>query len=121
VRPTDEIDDPTWHDLFDRDDEIKRLRKQLTESRNTRMSWDVDQVEFYETFAEIEADPARGIEDAKAWAWSALDSTQKELRAETARLQNERQAVINMLESLIPGRGAIDDAIYMIRTGRHAK
>ena len=81
------------------------------------MSWDVDQVEFYETFAEIEAD--RGIEDAKAWAWSALDSTQKELRAETARLQNERQAVINMLESLIPGNGVINDAIYMIRTGRH--
>ena len=27
MKPTDEIDDPTWHDLFDRDDEIKRLEK----------------------------------------------------------------------------------------------
>jgi hypothetical protein len=27
VRKTDDIDDPTWHDIFDRDDEIKRLQK----------------------------------------------------------------------------------------------
>ena len=25
MTPTDEIDDPTWNDLFDRDNEIKRL------------------------------------------------------------------------------------------------
>jgi hypothetical protein len=25
VTPTDDIDDPTWNDIFDRDDEIKRL------------------------------------------------------------------------------------------------
>ena len=27
VRKTDDIDSPTWHDVFDRDDEIKRLQK----------------------------------------------------------------------------------------------
>jgi hypothetical protein len=42
------------------------------------MSWDVDEKEFYEAFAEITED--RGLEDAKRWAWSALDWTQKELR-----------------------------------------
>jgi len=29
MRPTDEIDDPAWHDVFDRDDEIKRLKARL--------------------------------------------------------------------------------------------
>ncbi len=29
--PTDEIDDPTWHDIFDRDDEIKHLEKVIME------------------------------------------------------------------------------------------
>lgn len=42
------------------------------------MSWDVDQKEFYETFAEITED--RGLDEAKRWAWSALHWTQKELR-----------------------------------------
>lgn len=54
------------------------------------MSWDVDEKEFYETFAEIES--GRGIEDAKRWAWSALDWTQKELRnqeVENKRMQDE--------------------------------
>jgi hypothetical protein len=30
------------------------------------MSWDVDEKEFYETFAEITED--RGLEEAKRWA-----------------------------------------------------
>ncbi len=54
------------------------------------MSWDVDEKEFYETFAEIESE--RGIEEAKRWAWSALDWTQKELRnkeSEIKRLHDE--------------------------------
>ena len=42
------------------------------------MSWDVDEKEFYETFAEITED--RGLDEAKRWAWSALHWTQKELR-----------------------------------------
>lgn len=42
------------------------------------MSWDVDEKEFYETFAEITED--RGLDEAKRWAWSALRWTQKELR-----------------------------------------
>ena len=42
------------------------------------MSWDVDEKEFYETFAEITED--RGLEEARRWAWSALHWTQKELR-----------------------------------------
>lgn len=83
------------------------------------MSWDVDQVEFYETFSEIEADPTRGLGGAKEWAWSALNYAQQELRKEREERKKIEQAVINMLESLIPGRGAIDDAIYMIRTGEY--
>ena len=44
------------------------------------MSWDVDEVEFYETFAVLAADPNRGLDGAKEWAWSALHWTQQELR-----------------------------------------
>ena len=44
------------------------------------MSWDVDEVEFYETFAEIAADPTRGLNGAMGWAWTALHWTQQELR-----------------------------------------
>ena len=29
MKLTDEIDDPTWHDIFDRDDEIKRLESTI--------------------------------------------------------------------------------------------
>lgn len=46
------------------------------------MSFDIDEKEFYETFAEITQD--RGLEEAKRWAWSALDWTQQELRRERA-------------------------------------
>jgi hypothetical protein len=28
MRTTDDIDDPTWHDIFDRDDMIKRIQKE---------------------------------------------------------------------------------------------
>lgn len=42
------------------------------------MSWDVDEKEFYEAFAEITED--RGLDGAKRWAWSALHWTQQELR-----------------------------------------
>jgi predicted RNase H-like nuclease (RuvC/YqgF family) len=31
MTPTDDIADPTWHDIFDRDREIKRLRDALQE------------------------------------------------------------------------------------------
>ncbi len=29
MKPTDEIDDPTWHDIFDRDNVIKFLTGQI--------------------------------------------------------------------------------------------
>lgn len=58
------------------------------------MSWDVDEKEFYETFAEIESD--RGTEDAKLWAWTALDWTQKELRKKEGELREERSAIVLM-------------------------
>jgi len=56
------------------------------------MSWDVDEKEFYETFAEIESE--RGIEEAKQWVWSALDWTQKELRKKEDGVKDERAAVV---------------------------
>jgi hypothetical protein len=59
------------------------------------MSWDVDEKEFYETFAEIESD--RGLEEAKRWAWSALDWTQKELRKKEDGVKDERAAVVAWL------------------------
>ena len=69
------------------------------------MSWDVDEVEFYETFAEIAADPARGLEDAKRWAWSALRWTQQENR--------KLRAVLAWVEAQCPGKcsGVCDDAL----------
>lgn len=59
------------------------------------MSWDVDEKEFYETFAEIESE--RGIEEAKRWAWSALDWTQKELRKKEDEVKEERAVVVAWL------------------------
>jgi hypothetical protein len=34
MKHTDEIDDPTWHDIFDRDKEIKRLSVENETLRN---------------------------------------------------------------------------------------
>lgn len=69
------------------------------------MSWDVDEVEFYETFAEIAADPTRGLEDAKRWAWSALRWTQQENR--------KLRHVLTWVEAQCPGKcsGVCDDAL----------
>ncbi len=61
------------------------------------MSWDVDEKEFYETFAEIESE--HGIEEAKRWAWSALDWTQKELRNKEEVVKEERAAVVSWLRA----------------------
>jgi hypothetical protein len=79
------------------------------------MSWDVDEKEFYETFAEIESE--RGIEEAKRWAWSALDWTQKD----------ERTAVVVFLrETLATSETAyasddLDYAIAVIERGQHRR
>ena len=67
------------------------------------MSWDVDEKEFYETFAEIESE--RGIEEAKQWAWSALDWTQKELRKKEDGVKDERAAVVALLRERAARRG----------------
>ena len=49
------------------------------------MSWDVDEKEFYETFAEITED--RGLEEAKRWAWSALHWAQQENRESEKKIE----------------------------------
>jgi hypothetical protein len=86
------------------------------------MSWDVDEKEFYETFAEIESE--RGIEEAKRWAWSALDWTQKELRKKEEGVKDERAAVVAWLREegsinsiLSPLKGAADE----IERGEHRR
>jgi hypothetical protein len=58
------------------------------------MSWDVDEKEFYETFAEIAADPNRGLHGGVQWAWSALHWTQQELRER----DKENQSLRDVLE-----------------------
>lgn len=74
------------------------------------MSWDVDEVEFYETFAEIAADPTRGLEDAKRWAWSALHWTQQELRARDKENRKLRD-VLQWTNDQCPGKcSAVCDA-----------
>lgn len=78
------------------------------------MSWDIDEAEFYETFAEIAADPTRsgGPEDAKRWAWSALDSTQQELR--TSDRENRRlRDVLGWVNAQCPSTcaGVCDEAL----------
>ena len=89
------------------------------------MSWDVDEKEFYETFAEIESE--HGIEDAKRWAWSALDWTQKELRNKEEGVKEERVAVVTFLrETLATSETAyasddLDYAIHIIESGGHLK
>jgi hypothetical protein len=68
------------------------------------VSWDVDEVEFYETFAEIAADPNRGLDGAMGWAWSALHWTQQELR--TRETENRKlRAVLEWVGQQCPGPG----------------
>lgn len=63
------------------------------------MSFDLDEKEFYETFAELQ--DAEGTQRALEWAWSALDWTQQELRKEAVKSQSivaeERAAVVAWL------------------------
>ena len=73
------------------------------------MSWDVDEKEFYETFTEITED--RGIEEAKRWAWSALDWTQKELRKKEEELTEERAAVVAYLRE----EGSINSMLSVLK------
>ena len=89
------------------------------------MSWDVDEKEFYETFAEIESD--RGIEEAKQWAWSALDWTQKELRKKEDGVKDERAAVVAWLRGdagfrMVPGNMTYCDYYAdAIESGEHRR
>jgi len=82
------------------------------------MSWDVDEKEFYETFAEIESE--HGIEEAKRWAWSALDWTQKELRKKEEGVKDERAAAVAWLDAQLPdidfcdGCGQRGTTVYQI-------
>ena len=69
------------------------------------MSWDVDEAEFYETFAEIAADPNRGLEGAKEWAWSALHWTQQELR-ERDKENHKLRDVLGWVNAQCPSRCA---------------
>ena len=69
------------------------------------MSWDVDEVEFYETFAEIAADPNRGLDGAKEWAWSALHWTQQELR-ERDEENRKLRSVLEWVNAQCPGKCA---------------
>jgi len=69
------------------------------------MSFDVDEKEFYETFAEIAADPNRGLDGAMEWAWSALHWTQQELR--TRETENRKlRAVLEWANAQCPGKCA---------------
>jgi hypothetical protein len=53
MKRTDDIDDPTWHDIFDRDGEIKRLKAEL-ESREPRSN------EIHEDFQGLRKVTGRG-------------------------------------------------------------
>ena len=87
------------------------------------MSWDVDEKEFYETFAEIELE--HGIEEAKQWAWSALDWTQKELRKKEDGVKDERAAVVAFLREMLAtsetayASDDLDYAVAVIERGGH--
>jgi len=69
------------------------------------VSFDVDEKEFYETFAEIAADPNRGLDGAMEWAWSALHWTQQELR--TRETENRKlRDTLGWVEQQCPGKCA---------------
>ena len=53
MKSADEIDDPTWHDIFDRDAEIKRLKVEL-ESQTPRSN------EIHEDFQGLRRVAGRG-------------------------------------------------------------
>jgi hypothetical protein len=69
------------------------------------VSFDVDEKEFYETFAEISSDPNRGLDGAMGWAWSALHWTQQELR--TRETENRKlRDTLGGVEQQCPGKCA---------------
>jgi hypothetical protein len=69
------------------------------------VSFDVDKTEFWETFAEIAADPNRGLDGAMGWAWSALHWTQQELR--TRETENHKlRDTLGWVEQQCPGKCA---------------
>jgi hypothetical protein len=65
------------------------------------MSWDVDEKEFYETFAEITED--RGLEDAKKWAWAALNRPQMELRESEKKIEGLLRHRESCADNLLTG------------------
>jgi hypothetical protein len=65
------------------------------------MSWDVDEKEFYETFAEITED--RGIEEAKRWAWSALHWAQQENRESEKKIEELLKHRESCADNLLKG------------------
>ena len=89
------------------------------------MSWDVDEKEFYETFAELQ--DAEGSQRALEWAWSAFDWTQQELRKEAAKSQSiaakERAAVVAWLnaEAERVDCGHIEALADLIERGEHRR
>jgi hypothetical protein len=69
------------------------------------MSWDVDEKEFYETFAEVDADPNRGLDGGMERVWSALHWTQQELRERDNENQRLRDT-LGWVEQQCPGKCA---------------
>ena len=65
------------------------------------MSWDVDEKEFYETFAEITED--RGLEEAKRWAWAALDWPQMEFRESEKKIEELLKHRESCADNLLKG------------------
>ena len=65
------------------------------------MSWDVDEKEFYEGFAEIAED--RGIEEAKRWAWSALHWAQQENRESEKKIEELLKHRESCADNLLKG------------------
>lgn len=69
------------------------------------MSFDVDEQEFYETFAEIAADPNRGFDGGMEWAWSALHWTQQKLQTQKTKNQKLRDT-LGWVEQQCPSKCA---------------
>lgn len=70
---TDDITDPTWHDIFDRDNEIKRLKIQLDKK-----------IELIEKLLDVQSESMRDF----AHHIDLKDAIIEDLRQELATLRN---------------------------------
>ncbi len=95
MRHIDDIDDPTWHDLFDREAEIRRLKQEIEEIRS-----DIGEVYMRGVSAGREAERIA----ERGHAVEFLHMRAEEIRKGEREPANRESALIDAAEDLRKGK-----------------